>query len=207
MSRDPQAFLDAHQSTYHAALEAVAEGTFPHLHQIRPHLYLGDQVAAGILLPFQLREQPELRAATLAVLRAHRIQRVVCLCADEDAPEWQPFRDHGLRYLCCKLNDGSENLIQESSARFGRLVTEQVVSFVGEGRAAGEATLVHCASGCHRSASVVCAYLMIEERATLDQVFAEVFAIRPVVKPIYWRYLVNELEVKLGLSAANTSFP
>jgi protein-tyrosine phosphatase len=60
--------------------------------------------------------------------------------------------------------------------------------------AAGNAVLVHCASGAHRSASVVCAYLMHRRRTKLDAVYPEVFGRRPLALPVYWHWLVDVWE-------------
>ena len=71
-----------------------------------------------------------------------------------------PFKNDGIKYLAVKLNDGSPELIKETSPKFIELCTT-ATSFINEAKAQGTACLVHCASGAHRSASIVCGYLMI----------------------------------------------
>eukprot|EP00927_Polykrikos_kofoidii_P038541 TRINITY_DN32941_c0_g1_i1.p1 TRINITY_DN32941_c0_g1~~TRINITY_DN32941_c0_g1_i1.p1 ORF type:complete len:240 (+),score=54.52 TRINITY_DN32941_c0_g1_i1:67-786(+) len=55
-----------------------------------------------------------------------------------------------------------------------RLLDEQVkaTAFISEARAAGRPVLVHCAQGKHRSAAVVCGYLMSAEGMKLDDAWA-----------------------------------
>lgn len=181
---------------YAAALEDVADGAFPSLHQIQPGLWLGDQSAAGVLLPFQLRETPELRDRAREVLAGHGITHVVCVSADEGEEQAQPFRDSGITYLCCKLQDGDAAAVASSAATFGALLAA-AVPFIAGAVAGGGGVLVHCASGAHRSSSVVVGYLMATRHETLAAAFPRVFHRRPIALPVYWQYLLEVWEPRV----------
>jgi protein-tyrosine phosphatase len=57
-------------------------------------------------------------------------------------------------------------------------------------KAAGQAVLVHCNAGMHRSCSMLCALLMAEqEGCTLEQAFSQVLQARSICFPSFHAYL------------------
>jgi len=70
------------------------------------------------------------------------------------------------------------------SAEEKRLEAElaRAVAFIEENRALGRNVLVHCAQGKHRSAAVVCGYLMMKRGMSLDEAWALVQKQRPIVE-------------------------
>lgn len=172
-----------------SAATASLEGETEDMHCVAPGLYLGNQRAAGILFPFEERDQKLaaiLRMETLARLRSAGIRNIVC-CSDSDA---RIFKDEGISYECALLSDGSPADIIDSTPRFAELLS-RAVRLVESARARGEGTLVHCASGAHRSASIVCGILMHERHAALADVLPLLLRVRPFAYPSFWRHLVS----------------
>ncbi len=165
------------------------------MHCITPGLYLGNQRAAGILFPYEERTAAiavPLRANTLAALRAAGIRNIVC-CSSADS---RAFVDDGIAYECSLLSDGGPAEIAASTPDFSDLLT-RALRLVQSARSRGEATLIHCASGVHRSASIVCGILMHERHASLEDILPLVLSQRPQAVPTFWPYLVNEVEPRV----------
>lgn len=190
-SKNPEIYVRLHQKELDRFFEKEEMDQINTI--IEDNLYLGTQQAAGYLFSYQ-RSDESLRAAALEKLRKYKITHIVCVCGEGE--EWQPYRNDGIKYLNCKLNDGDEAMIEESQYTFGHILN-LAVSFIDEAIEAGGAALVHCASGAHRSASIVCGYLMIKQKAKLDDVFPLVFHKRPIACPVYWKYLIGTLEPTL----------
>jgi hypothetical protein len=190
-SGNPETYVRLHQREYESFFEKEEMDQMNAI--IENNLYLGTQQAAGYLMPYQ-RSDVNLRAAALEKLRMCKITHIVCVCGEGE--EWQPYRNDGIKYLNCKLNDGDEAMIEESCDEFMHMLN-LVVPFIDEASEGGGAALVHCASGAHRSASIVCGYLMIKQNAKLDDVFSLVFHKRPIAFPVYWKYLCDTLEPTL----------
>ncbi len=144
---------------------------------------------AGIFFGYE--DTSEMRQEALTKLRALGITHIVCVSHEGDSS--QVFARDGIKYLCKKINDGDETALQESQADFDSIL-HAAVPFIDEAIANGGSALVHCASGAHRSASVVCGYLMIKEKEKLDAVYPLVFAKRPCSFPVYWKFLVASIE-------------
>lgn len=182
-----------------AAATALSDPEYPEMHRVAPGLYLGSQRAAGVLFPFEERDPvaaPVLRAAALSKLRAHGITSIVC-CSAADA---RVFAAEGLSYECALLSDGSEADIDASTPAFAELL-DRAVRLYSAAQARGESTLVHCASGAHRSASIVCGILMELRGAPLAKVLPEVLTARPFARPTFWRHLVGVVEPRVRASA------
>jgi len=193
MSQDPNVYVQSNISDVENAVEAIFHGQFPHMHKIIDGLYLGDKHAAGVLFPYEKREKPEMLEEAYRSLLEHGITHIVCVCGEGE--DWRPFAARGMRYIDVLLNDGDDAAILETTEKFGETL-QRAVPFIQEAIRGGGAALVHCASGAHRSASIVCGYLMQTQGKSLDDVFPEVFTIRPVARPCYWQYLVNYVEKK-----------
>ena len=175
-----------------AAAAALTAEDFPEMHCVVPGLYLGSQRAAGILFPFEERDpavSSALRSRALQTLRSAGISNVVC-CSATDA---RVFAADGIAYECALLNDGGPQDILDSTPAFAELLG-RAIALVHSARSRGEGTLVHCASGAHRSASVLCGVLMHERRAPLAVVLPLILRQRPFARPTFWRHLVGVLE-------------
>ena len=190
-SGDPAAYRRLHQQELNAFFEKEEMDQINTI--IDNKLYLGTQQAAGYLMPYE-RSNKNLRIAALENLRQRKITHIVCVCGEGE--EWQPYQNDGIKYLNCKLNDGDEAMIKESTEAFGRTLN-LAIPFIDEAIEAGGAALVHCASGAHRSASIVCGYLMVKQKAKLENIYPIVFHSRPIALPVYWRYLSETLEPTL----------
>lgn len=175
-----------------AAAAALTAPDFPEMHCVVPGLYLGSQRAAGILFPYEERDpavSSVLRSRALQTLRSAGIANVVC-CSAAGA---RVFAGDGIAYECGLLNDGGSQDILDSTPAFAELLG-RAIALVKSARSRGEGTLVHCASGAHRSASVLCGVLMHERRAPLAAVLPLVLRQRPFARPTFWRHLVGVLE-------------
>jgi hypothetical protein len=113
------------------------------------------------------------------------------VCGEGDA--WTPFADAGVTYVTALLQDGQPSAITASEPDFAALL-ERALPLMRATLDAGNSVLVHCASGAHRSASVVAAYLMTTLQKPLDDVFPIIFAKRQLAMPVYWEYLVRVVE-------------
>ena len=171
--------------------------TFPDMHEIVPGVWLGNQTAAGILMPFEERDAEgalRKKAACLTALRAHRISTIIC-CSQDDG---EPFKGDGLIYLSELLLDGG--LLQcdpaekaKAEAQFASFFA-RAIELMNAAAAAGDSVLVHCNSGANRSSSVVAGFMMLAQKKRFDEVMPIIFDKRPIVCPRYWSWLVLELE-------------
>ena len=152
---------------------------------------MGAQSAAGVLPPCE--DTPPARAAALASLRANRISVIVCCSAE--GPAARVFAADGIAYADALLSDGKPELIAACVPTFFSLL-ESALPLVRAAHSRGEAALVHCNSGMHRSASMAMGLLMAlrGERGVpgLARVFAEVVAKRAVMRPTFWPLLESE---------------
>jgi len=156
--------------------------------QILPNLYLGDQTSAGHFAVFE--DTVEKRQEALAKLREKNITHIVCVSHEGDASKI--FCSDGIKYLSKLLDDRGAEL-EESEAAF-EAILRLAVPFIDEAHAAGGSALVHCAAGAHRSASIVCGYMMIKQKEKLGVVYPHVFHKRPCAFPVYWKHLVKVIE-------------
>lgn len=75
-SENPEVFLQLPQHQQRIQEAFMDIGMFPAMHEIVPNIWLGNQTAAGILMPYQeadVAEASGLRASTLKELRQRRI--------------------------------------------------------------------------------------------------------------------------------------
>ena len=94
----------------------------------------------------------------------------------------------GFHYECVLLSDGDD--VIETSPMVGTFI-RQSLPHLRDAWRRGEGVLVHCNSGMNRSASVVCALLMIELHMSFRDAFRLILSARPICFPVYWRYLVS----------------
>lgn len=193
-SKNPEMYVRLHQRELERFFEKDEMDQMNAI--IDNRLYLGTQQAAGYLMPYQRSDQ-SLRTQALENLYKYNITHIVCVCGEGE--EWQLYQNEGIKYLNCKLNDGNEAMIEESYPDFERIL-KLSIPFIDEAIETGGAALVHCASGAHRSASIICGYLMIKNKARLEDIFPNVFHKRPIACPVYWKYLVYTLEPTLFTS-------
>jgi hypothetical protein len=203
-SEDPELFLQepANNAKIQSAMQSI--DTFPDMHEVTSGIWLGNQTAAGILLPYEERDvnsAAKLRAARLKTLQDKKISLVIC-CSDDDA---QPFKEEGIAYQCELLLDGG--LLKCDPAEFDKANTQFAAFFEAAVKKmeavlkSGDAVLVHCNSGANRSSSVVAGYMMLTQGKRFDEVMPVIFGKRPVVCPRYWQWLVENTEPKaLGLT-------
>ena len=65
-------------------------------------MWLGNQTAAGILMPYEEKDAEgalRKKAASLAALRSRRITTIICCSQDDDDDGGEPFKEDGLVYL------------------------------------------------------------------------------------------------------------
>lgn len=165
------------------AFEAIGS-SYHDLHCIVPGIWLGNQRAAGIYFKFE--DSDAARAKALEELQQRKISVVVCCCGH--GPEWRIFSKVGISYADAHLLDGKPEDIAESASQVGPLLLE-ALPLVRAAMARGEGVLVHCNSGIHRSASVVCGLLMILNGWSLEESFRVTVRARAVAYPIFWPYL------------------
>ncbi|XP_048820394.1 dual specificity protein phosphatase 18 [Lagopus muta] len=149
-----------------------------HLHRhrlsrITPCLYLSDGVAAG----------------NAQLLAANRITTIINVSL-ELANMFHP----GIEYLRIPVADIPTARI---SACFNSVA--DLIRSVGE---RGGRTLVHCAAGVSRSATVCIAYLMKHHAMSLASAHAWVRSCRPIIRPNngFWRQLIHYEYLLFGIN-------
>ena len=219
-SENPEFFLQLpeNKARIQAAMRNIE--TFPDMHEIVSGVWLGNQTAAGILMPFEEREEgaPLKKAACLAILHDRHISTIICCSHNGGTLEesshngGDPFKEDGLIYLSELLLDGG--LLQcdptekaKAEAQFASFF-QRAVKLMEAATAAGESVLVHCNSGANRSSSVVAGYLMLTQNKRFDEVMPIIFDKRPIVCPRYWSWLVEEVEpeaLRMNLAESHDS--
>eukprot|EP01036_Dinobryon_divergens_P029775 gene29775-38920_t len=173
------------QATF-AAFDEIGE--YPLSHEVAPRLWVGAQGAAGILMPFE--NTSAARSHALDQLRALRISLIIC-CSDEEG-EGAIFLNEGIQYVCAKLDDGNGEGKAASSQRFCDML-QKAIPLVQATQTQGNSVLVHCNSGCNRSASIAAAILMVQQRLRgpegLAKVFRDMVQARVVMRPSFWPLL------------------
>lgn len=180
------ALIASTRAAREAALGDVS--AYAPMHQVLPWLWIGDERAAGVLPPFELRAGAT-PAHALAALRGAGVTAVVC--ASGDGASHRPFEGEGISYAQALLSDGSPASKRASEAALGRLL-RAAVPLARAARAAGRAVLVHCNAGINRSCSTACALLMVETGCSLAEAYAQVVAARVVCQPSFHGYLGGE---------------
>ncbi|EJU02279.1 hypothetical protein DACRYDRAFT_15605 [Dacryopinax primogenitus] len=123
------------------------------MHQVIPHLWLGDYLAAN---------SPDL-------LRQHGITHVI------SAIRWKPQVVQGVRYMYVEVDDTPEaDLLAHLPA---------CVSFISDALSSSSSVLVHCQAGVSRSATIVVAYLMSTLSLSTEAALELVRAARPQACP------------------------
>lgn len=182
--------LTDYQATF-AAFDEICG--YPLSHEVAPSLWVGAQGAAGILMPFE--NTPAARSKALDQLRALKISLIIC-CSDEKG-DGAIFLNEGIRYVCAKLDDGDGEGKAASSPRFCEMLQEAiplVKAAQTQGNSVqGNSVLVHCNSGCNRSASIAAAILMAQQKLRgpegLAIVFRDMVRVRVVMRPSFWPLL------------------
>uniref|UniRef100_A0A8C9L1X4 Dual specificity phosphatase 21 n=1 Tax=Pavo cristatus TaxID=9049 RepID=A0A8C9L1X4_PAVCR len=151
-------------------------GNTAQLSRITPCLYLSDGVAAG----------------NAQLLAANRITTVINVSL-ELAHMFHP----GIEYLRIPVADAPTARI---SACFNSVA--DLIRSVGE---RGGRTLLHCAAGVSRSATVCIAYLMKHHAMSLASAHAWVRSCRPIIRPNngFWRQLIHYEYVLFGINTVH----
>lgn len=170
------------------AFNDIAANTYPDMHEIIPGIWLGNQRAAGIFFPFEIRENPALRQVCLTSLITRRISLIICCCGVGEI--FRPFEDSGIMYIDEHLEDRDPKDILATSVQVGPLL-ERALPLVRMAIERGEGVLIHCNSGIHRSSSIVCGLLMVLQGLTLERAY-QVTLKRAVAYPIFWPYLQSK---------------
>jgi hypothetical protein len=164
---------------------------YPLSHEIAPGLWVGAQGAAGILMPFE--NTPTARFGVLEQLRARNISLIICCSEEEDIGA--VFVNEGIQYVCAKLDDGDGEGKATSCPRFCEIL-QKAMPLVAAMQAKGNSILVHCNSGCHRSASIAAAILMAQQKLRgpegLAAVFRGMVRARVVLRPSFWPLLQSD---------------
>jgi len=122
--------------------------------QILPNLFIGARKDAT-------------NAATLARLKIGSIVNVTKDCPNQ-------FED-SIQYLQIPVDDHwSQDLIQ---------YLDQAIAFIDESRRKNVAVLVHCMAGISRSPSITIAYVMRDQKMTLNDAYNFVKSKRPAISP------------------------
>ena len=82
------------------------------------------------------------------------------------------------QFFTYKLVSAEDTLDNDLLAHF-----DECVQFIASGAKSGRRTLVHCAAGISRSATICVAYLVKQHRMGVDEALALVTARRPIVCP------------------------
>jgi len=168
------------------------------MHRVLPWLWIGDERAAGVLPPFELRAGAT-PAAALAALRREGVAAVVC--ASGDGAAHRPFEGEGISYAQALLSDGSLASKRASEDKLAALL-RAAIPLVRAARAAGASVLVHCNAGINRSCSTACALIMVETGCSLAEAYALVVGARAVCQPSFHVFLRGEAFQRLAAELA-----
>ena len=135
------------------------------MHEVRPRLWLGSVEAA----------------ADHSLLATHNIQHLVT--CGRFLAERTPLPADGsvTRAVSLEIDDLDEVDLLEHLPHTSDVLCELLGTASRPGSTTG--VLVHCSAGRSRSASVVIAYLMREERLSYEQAYASAVKARPIVQP------------------------
>uniref|UniRef100_A0A8R1DPI5 Protein-tyrosine-phosphatase n=1 Tax=Caenorhabditis japonica TaxID=281687 RepID=A0A8R1DPI5_CAEJA len=80
---------------------------------------------------------------------------------------------------------------------------DTVIKYVEEGKQQGQNTVIYCAAGVSRSATLTIVYLMVTERLSLEDAYHQVNRVRPIISPNvgFWRQMI-EFEKQLNGSTS-----
>ena len=138
--------------------------------EIRPGLYLGSKISAE----------------NLNTLQTHNICSIIN--TSEEIPCYH--KEAGIDYKSLHLKDDEEDDI---GAHFTPC-TEYIKSCLAN----GNAVLVHCQAGISRSATIIIAYLMMEEKMTLKEAFFDVKGRKANIQPNeYFFKALQRAEIEL----------
>ena len=156
------------------------------MHRVLPWLWVGDERAAGVLPPFELRAGAT-PAAAFAALRREGIAAIIC--ASGEGAAHRPFEgEEGISYAQALLSDGSPASKRASEAKLAALL-RAAIPLVRAARAAGAGVLVHCNAGINRSCSAACGLILVETGCSLAEAYALVVGARAVCQPSFHAYL------------------
>lgn len=136
------------------------------MQEIVPHLFLGNQRAAGHVLgrPAQIEAE---RQELYQNLKSKNITHILCLTSEKF------FSDEDFHYLVLKIDDVADQV----------LPLKEGVEFIDRAIENQQGVLVHCAAGQSRSASFVIAYLMQKYKISYEHALAFVQSKRACALP------------------------
>jgi Dual specificity phosphatase, catalytic domain len=178
------------RADYDAAIQLVADETFPHRHRMRgdPHragtgLWLGDKRAAGIGEWYEIDEGhgPAIEREALADLRRDRIGGIVTITNKVELK----FEHNGIEYYCITIPDDPT----PENNEIMRTKLPAAFEFIRRINQQGSDVLVHCQLGSSRSCTCVVAFMMEEEKRTFKDVYDQVKRIRAISRPLFFDFL------------------
>jgi len=107
----------------------------------------------------------------------------------------KPERVESVEYMEIKVDD---NELANLQSHF-----EDVAQFIQKAKNSNGKTLVYCAAGISRSATLCMMYLVIAEDFSLRDAFIEVRKVRPIISPNpgFWRQMIDYETAKKGSSS------
>ncbi|EFO82253.1 hypothetical protein CRE_00213 [Caenorhabditis remanei] len=77
---------------------------------------------------------------------------------------------------------------------------EPVVKFVEDAKQQGHNTVIYCAAGVSRSATLTIVYLMVTENLSLEEAYLDVNKVRPIISPNigFWRQMIDYEKSRSG---------
>ncbi|CAL2050166.1 hypothetical protein CAEBREN_08448 [Caenorhabditis brenneri] len=77
---------------------------------------------------------------------------------------------------------------------------ETVIKFVEDAKQQGHNTVIYCAAGVSRSASLTIVYLMVTENMSLEEAYLHVNKLRPIISPniSFWRQMIDFEKERTG---------
>ncbi|CAI2357154.1 unnamed protein product [Caenorhabditis sp. 36 PRJEB53466] len=70
---------------------------------------------------------------------------------------------------------------------------ETAIKFIEDAKQQGHNTVIYCAAGVSRSATITIVYLMASENLTLEEAYHQVNRVRPIISPNigFWRQMID----------------
>lgn len=156
------------------------------MQEIVPGIWLGNQCAAGGMVPLDQRT-PEYLARTLATLKEKGVTHILCLAEN--------LCVFPADFKYCQFRVADHNSDEENELMFN--IFHSSFDFLQSALAAGGKILVHCNAGMSRSASVVISYLMRGNKLSYISAVKHVRSIRKCIDPRSFESALLRLEASL----------
>uniref|UniRef100_A0A0N5ADY0 Protein-tyrosine-phosphatase n=1 Tax=Syphacia muris TaxID=451379 RepID=A0A0N5ADY0_9BILA len=103
----------------------------------------------------------------------------------------------GIKYMYVKIYDSEDSDILQ--------YIDGVIEFIEEARKSGGKTLVYCAAGVSRSATLCIMYVMKNKKISLKESFLEVSRKRPIISPNigFWKQMIDYEFKEYGKKSVN----